>query len=65
MSLKQFFRKEIFVNLQNGVGFLKIQIFSTIIALVLYGLGCYIIDIKENGYNVIVCLSTSTKKPFM
>lgn len=46
----------IFVNLQNGVGFLKIQIFSTIIALVLYGLGCYIIDIKENGYNVIIII---------
>ena len=46
----------IFVNLQNGVGFLKIQIFSTILALALYGLGCYLIDIKEYGYNVIVII---------
>ena len=46
----------IFVNLQNGVGFLKIQILSIILALALYGLGCYLFDIKEYGYNVIIII---------
>lgn len=46
----------IYVNLQNGLGFLRIQIYSITLSLVLYGLGCYLIDIKSYGYNVIVLL---------
>jgi O-antigen/teichoic acid export membrane protein len=46
----------IFVNLQNGLGFLKIQICSSILGIIIYLLGCYFIDIKMYGYNIIIIL---------
>jgi len=46
----------IFVNIQNGLGYLKIQIYSMIFMLLLYGLGCYFIDIKHHGYIAIILL---------
>lgn len=46
----------IFINLQNGLGFLKIQIYSSILALIIYSLGCYFVDIKLYGYNFIILL---------
>mgnify|MGYP000380312218 CR=1 FL=1 len=46
----------IFLNLQNGLGFLKIQIYTTTLALLLYTIGCYFIDIKLHGYNIIIIL---------
>lgn len=49
----------VFVNIQNGLGFLKIQIFSTFLSLMLYGMGCYFIDIKHYGYNSIIALKLS------
>lgn len=50
----------IFVNLQNGLGYIKIQIYSTVLSLILYLLGCYLIDIKHYGYNVVVLLKILT-----
>lgn len=50
----------IYVNLQNGLGFLRIQIYSITLSLIVYGLGCYLIDIKSYGYNVIVLLKIIT-----
>lgn len=50
----------IFVNLQNGLGFIKIQIYSSILSLTIYGLGCYFIDMKSYGYNVIILLKIVT-----
>lgn len=46
----------IFLNLQNGLGLLKIQIYTTTLALLLYVIGCYFIDIKLHGFNVIIAL---------
>ena len=46
----------IFQNLQNGLGMLKIQIYTSLFALSIYALGCYLIDIKLYGYNSIIML---------
>ena len=46
----------IFINLQNGLGELKVQIISTLIALSIYVAGCFMIDIKTVGYNYLILL---------
>ncbi len=48
----------VFVNLQNGLGQLKIQIYVTFFLLLVYLLGCYLLDIKKYGYNSIIILKT-------
>lgn len=46
----------IFVNLQNGIGNLRLQIITNIIILVVYAVACYIIDISYYGYNSILVI---------
>ncbi|WP_147294309.1 MATE family efflux transporter [Pontibacter diazotrophicus] len=46
----------IFINLQNGLGELKLQIFSTLIALIIYIIGCFALDISKVGYNYLIVL---------
>ncbi|WP_298781235.1 hypothetical protein [uncultured Polaribacter sp.] len=46
----------IFLNLQNGLGKLKLQIYTSFLVLFLYVLGCYLIDVKLHGYNSIITL---------
>ena len=46
----------VFVNIQNGLGFLKIQIITAIFALIAYILACYFVDIVYYGYNVIIMI---------
>jgi len=44
----------IFINLQNGLGLLKMQILTTSFAIALYLLGCYLFDVKHLGYNILI-----------
>lgn len=46
----------VFVNIQNGLGMLKIQIRATILSLIIYVTACYFVDIVYFGYNVIVII---------
>jgi O-antigen/teichoic acid export membrane protein len=46
----------VFVNIQNGLGKIKIQIGATILALIIYVTVCYFIDIAYYGYNVIIII---------
>lgn len=50
----------IFHNLQNGLGVLKPQIITTFLALSLYVLACFLIDIKLYGYNAIIIIKIIT-----
>jgi O-antigen/teichoic acid export membrane protein len=44
----------LFVNIQNGIGYLKIQIISNIVVLVLYFLSIYFINLTHYDYNMII-----------
>ncbi len=46
----------IFIYLQNGLGTLKIQIYSSTIIIILYVSACFIIDINKYGYNSIIVI---------
>jgi O-antigen/teichoic acid export membrane protein len=46
----------VFVNIQNGLGFLKIQIITAILALIIYIMTCYFVDIVYYGYNVLIMI---------
>lgn len=46
----------IFVNIQNGLGLLKIQIATATFALVTYVVVCYFVDIVYYGYNVLIMI---------
>jgi O-antigen/teichoic acid export membrane protein len=46
----------VFVNIQNGLGFLKIQIITAILALIIYIMTCYFVDIVYHGYNVLIMI---------
>ena len=48
----------ILINIQNGLGQLKIQILSTTISIIIYFTGCYIFDIRTTGvgFNFLIVL---------
>lgn len=50
----------IFVYLQNGLGILKIQIYTATFIILLYVLACFIVDINKYGYNSIIIIKIFT-----
>jgi O-antigen/teichoic acid export membrane protein len=46
----------IFVYLQNGLGTLKIQIYTSIVIIISYVLACFIVDINKYGYDSIIII---------
>jgi O-antigen/teichoic acid export membrane protein len=46
----------ILANIQNGLGELKLQMASIFISLVIYITGCFILDVKNLGYNYLIVL---------
>ena len=46
----------VLVNIQNGLSQLKFQKYSVILSLFFYFMGCYFLDIKSYGYNMIIIL---------
>lgn len=44
----------ILINLQNGLGKIKIQIYSSISMIIILFSGIYLFDIKKNGYDLLI-----------
>jgi O-antigen/teichoic acid export membrane protein len=44
----------IFTNIQNGIGILKLQIISTVLALLVYASCIYFADLSQYGYNALL-----------
>ena len=49
----------VFVNIQNGLGLLKIQIITAVFALITYIAACYFVDIVYYGYNVLIIIKVA------
>jgi O-antigen/teichoic acid export membrane protein len=48
----------IYVNIQNGIGELKIQVISLFFVIILYVIACYNFQIKSIGYSSIILFKT-------
>lgn len=46
----------IFINLQNGLGFLKLQITSAFLMILIYLTGVYFFSLQDYGYNVLIVI---------
>lgn len=46
----------VFINFQNGIGDMKIQIISTSIMIVILLIGSYAIDMQRYGYNALIII---------
>lgn len=46
----------IFINISNGIGKIKAQVISTLIAIAIYIMGVIILDLNRFGYNGLICL---------